>query len=846
MRQLTARMGAGLKSALVMVILGLWGCADSHLLTLIEIEAPQDGAALNVSDDQDTDAEGFQFKVQVNTSGLDEGVELVLEHGTGETPAETDLSTQVGKDGSATFPLYTFVEGDNVIRVHVKDDAETASSVHHFTVGENALDVSIDTPSDGAALNADTDCSTTDAGYQLQIVASTTAEDGSMAQAWVGTDPDADTPTGNALVEDGKAEFCLNADEGQDIPITVRVTRGEGADAISGTDAVSVTIDLVAPLNAITDLTVSYFLDPTDAAQRRSGEVTFTWTAVSGGGTGAFSDLDHYVVRCAQSAIITDADWDAAETSEVTLTSEPQTEGNPETEVISGFQRLGVNQHCALRGADSGGSLTPLNSPTASVLVTNPFAEHTIIAPLNLGSRPTAVGDVNGDGMHDMLLNASGAAYLYYGIDSATTAFSPGPDVTFVSTASTLFSSAAVGIGDFNGDGRDDFAIADSNEGAPLYYGAVYIVYGRSDADGPAPWATGDTVDVSSGGGCSADVCIRGASAGLLLGANIGAAGDFDNDGKDDVAITALGAGGFAGQVYILLGREESELPSGQLIELPVQSGGFDVEGFTIEGAANFKQLGTAIAGLGDSDDDGRADIALGASGIDNSNGLNPADDLPGEVRFVAGTDYGTSTGLISLGNGVLVMEDVPGASAASPGFASWLANVGNFNGEGGSELAIFAPGWMDDDGTPGLSAGDTVVNDGKVIMLLGNGAFSNVTPFVTFSNDFDDKENDLFGNRIATAWHPTLTEAGFLLTDLDADGFSDLVLDSVETGTGPAGSYIFYGHANATDRVRSTADVNLPGYFTSPNHTRAVGDINTDGYPDLVLVDNGVAHVLY
>jgi hypothetical protein len=841
------RLGHGRIGMLTLSMLGWfgWGCADSHVLTVIEIKAPQNGAVLGRSQDQDPTADGVQFAVHVDTYGIFPGMELVLEHGTGETPSSTGLTARVEGDGTATFTMYTFPVGNNIVRVSTTDGS-IQSNIHGFSVSDNEIDVSIETPADGSGLNASDDCSTVEPGYQALIVANTSAVDGSLAEVWIGGDPEDDAPTATSLVEDGKVELCLDADEGLDIEISVRVTSGEGEDALTASDSVTVSIDLTAPLTAISDLGVSYFTAQSEAAQRRAGNVTLSWTSVSGGGSGDFANLDHYVLRCASAPITSEADWDAAADAEVILQSEPQAEGSPETEAVGGFARLAVTENCALRGADAGDSLTPLVSPTASIAITNNFVTQTITAAEDMGQRATAVGDVNGDGIHDMVVNATDAAYLYYGVDGATTALSAVPDVTFISDEDVVFATAAVGIGDFNGDGRDDFALADANEATPNFGGAVYIIYGRSDSDGPAPWPSGSTMNVSPGGGCNADVCIRGSAAFLLLGANIGAVGDFDNDGFDDLAITALGAGGFAGQVYVILGRAETDLPREQLIELPVGVGDFDVEGFTVEGSLGLKQLGTSIAGLADMDGDGRADLALGASGSDPSNGTNPTDDVTGEVRYVAGTDYGSSTGLVSLGNGTLIMEDVPGASASSFGFTAWMANVGNFDGEGDNELAVFSPGWVDDDGIPGLSAGDTILDDGRVLMFLGDGALSNGTPRVTFSNDLADSANDQFGLRISTGWHPTLSEAGFLLSDFDDDGLSDLLIDSVETGTGPANSYLFYGYNDAVDRVRSSAEVTLPAFTTAPNYARAVGDINNDGYPDLLIVDNGVAHLLF
>ncbi len=204
-----------------------------------------------------------------------------------------------------------------------------------------------------------------------------------------------------------------------------------------------------------------------------------------------------------------------------------------------------------------------------------------------LGSSVAGTGDTNGDGIGDFLVGAygedrwgynTGAAYLYSGADASLLHSWTGLN------QNNRFGEAVAATGDLDGDGSGDLAIAAPGAGPN---GQVYLYSG----------ATGQLL-----------FTLEGQDPGEVFGKSVAGAGDVDGDGTSDVIVGSdryYTPGGYSGIVRVFSGVD------GHLLQY--FTAGLEVG-----------RLGLAVAGPGDLDGDGRADLLAGAPEVEVP-GLNEA-----------------------------------------------------------------------------------------------------------------------------------------------------------------------------------------------------------------------------
>ena len=232
--------------------------------------------------------------------------------------------------------------------------------------------------------------------------------------------------------------------------------------------------------------------------------------------------------------------------------------------------------------------LSPVDGSSSAFQLdgTNGFIIDGILAGDLTGDAVANAGDVNGDGIDDMLVGApfasngnfplAGATYLIYGKASGNPArldmgSLDGTNGTVINGVNALEESglALSTAGDVDHDGIDDFLIGAPKAGRSGRHdsGAVYLVYGSTSGFGATLSLSG--LNANSG------LVIHGIDADNMAGAALGTAGDINNDGIDDFLIGAPNINPFsgdftnrtAGAVYAVFG---SPSPLGSLGDLPV------------------------------------------------------------------------------------------------------------------------------------------------------------------------------------------------------------------------------------------------------------------------------------
>jgi len=404
--------------------------------------------------------------------------------------------------------------------------------------------------------------------------------------------------------------------------------------------------------------------------------------------------------------------------------------------------------------------LLPTDFDISQLDGTNGFAINGVSASDLTGISVSSAGDVNNDGIVDLMVGArgvasnTGAAYVIYGTTNvmpATFELSAldGNNGFKIMGESTTdwFGSDVSGVGDVNNDGIDDLmisALTADNNGADS--GAVYVVFGRATFP--------SSVDVADLNGADGFMFNAPAAGGRL--GTVSPAGDFNNDGIADMLMAANRASpnelNWAGEAYLVFGQDT--IGTGINFPATFELSSLDsTTGIIFHGANENDTFGRELTNAGDINHDGIDDIALHA----------PSEDTNATSSGAVYVVYGTTDSFTSPVN----ISDLDGDNGfvmygenQSDQAGSVLAFGGDFNGDGRDDLIIGAP-----------KADTPVTNGGSVYLLHGWDL-----PFpAAFDLDNIDNANGfiLEGNDNWDQTGSAVNNAG----DFNGDGISDLII---------------------------------------------------------------------
>lgn len=445
-----------------------------------------------------------------------------------------------------------------------------------------------------------------------------------------------------------------------------------------------------------------------------------------------------------------------------------------------------------------------------------------------------AVGDVNGDGIPDLVIGSQryssnvGRVIVIFGtrtgfpdpIDPSTMSTTTG--ITLTGTNAIYFATA-LAVGDINGDGYADIIVGATDQtAAGVSAGMVYVVFGHGGAWSNQTVGIASSTSITDG---TNSVGFSGVATLQKIGNSV-AVGDVNGDGKPDIIIggnqSAVGAAG-GGGVFVVYGSSTflaSRFPTTKTLTTTNNSTAATVDSFTgllvgqhINASNLSADRSTYIAACGAA--------TVGAACTSTSITLSYKAAATSAQTMTVLTQPLSSTYLD--GNNGVEFEGSVASSKTGQSIA-----VGDFNGDTYNDIAVGTPYW-----TIGNNWGATyVVFGGSPLLPQTTVSTTSGSPTATVAS----YTGMSVGQMVSSANIP----AG---TTITACGGATLCSSTTLTLSANATATAAGTPLNINDAVLNSTFLNgvtgveydLPTNNTNFGSYVAMGDVNGDGKADLV-----------